>query len=162
MGTPHPSGKRLVNSQKCVRTQDIEEVGDKTHDTFFEMLGNWSLGDYFKEDAIKWSYEFLTSKSEGLGLDPGRLYVTIFEGNDDAPRDNDALEIWRKYIPEKRIYFMPAKSNWWSPGDNGPCGPDTEMFYDVTERGLGDMTKDEYITADDRQDVVEVWNDEKC
>ncbi|MEK7148687.1 MAG: alanine--tRNA ligase [Patescibacteria group bacterium] len=159
MGASHPSGVRLANSQKCVRTQDIEEVGDKTHDTFFEMLGNWSLGDYFKEDAIKWSFEFLTSKEEGLGLDPARLYVTVFEGNDDAPRDNEAFEIWKKYMPENRIYFMSAKSNWWSPGDNGPCGPDTEMFYDVTERGLGDMTKDEYMTADDRQDIVEIWND---
>ncbi|MCK9345233.1 MAG: alanine--tRNA ligase [Candidatus Pacebacteria bacterium] len=159
MGTPHPSGKRLANSQKCVRTQDIEEVGDKTHDTFFEMLGNWSLGDYFKEDAIKWSFEFLTSKEEGLGLDPARLYMTVFEGNDDAPRDEEALEIWKKYMPENRIYFMSAKSNWWSPGDNGPCGPDTEMFYDVTERGLGDMTKEEYMAADDRQEVVEIWND---
>ncbi|MBI5078387.1 MAG: alanine--tRNA ligase [Candidatus Yonathbacteria bacterium] len=159
MGTPHPSGKRLANSQKCVRTQDIEEVGDKTHDTFFEMLGNWSLGDYFKEDAIKWSFEFLTSKEEGLGLDPARLYVTVFEGNDDAPRDEEAFAIWKKYMPENRIYFMSAKSNWWSPGDNGPCGPDTEMFYDVTERGLGDMTKDEYMTADNRQDIVEIWND---
>ena len=110
MGVPHPSGARLVNAQKCVRTQDIDEVGDKTHDTFFEMLGNWSLGDYFKEDAIKWSFEFLTSKEEGLGLDPARLYVTVFEGNDDAPRDNEAFEIWKKYMPENRIYFMPAKS----------------------------------------------------
>ena len=159
MGTPHPSGKRLVDTQKCVRTNDIDEVGDNTHLTFFEMLGNWSLGDYFKEDAINWSYEFLTSKTEGLGLDPARLYITIFEGNDDAPRDNEALEIWRNYMPDSHIYFMPAKSNWWSPGDNGPCGPDTEMFYDVTERGLGDMTKEEYMNADDRQDVVEIWND---
>lgn len=159
MGTPHPSGARLANSQKCVRTQDIEEVGDKTHDTFFEMLGNWSLGDYFKEDAIKWSYEFLTSKEEGLGLDPARLYITVFEGNEDAPRDNEAFEIWKKYMPENRIYFMSAKSNWWSPGDNGPCGPDTEMFYDITPHGLGDMTKEEYIAADDRQDIVEIWND---
>lgn len=159
MGAPHPQGKRLANSQKCVRTQDIEEVGDKTHDTFFEMLGNWSLGDYFKEDAIKWSFEFLTSKEEGLGLDLKRLYVTVFEGDENAPRDNEAFEIWKKYVPEQRIYFMPAKSNWWSPGDNGPCGPDTEMFYDVTERGLGDMTKEEYMTADDRQEVVEIWND---
>ena len=159
MGTPHPRGVRLANSQKCVRTQDIDEVGDNTHDTFFEMLGNWSLGDYFKEDAIKWSFEFLTSKEEGLGLDPARLYVTVFEGNDDAPRDNEAFEIWKKYMPENRIYFMSAKSNWWSPGDNGPCGPDTEMFYDVTERGLGDMTKEEYMAADDRQEVVEIWND---
>ena len=159
MGTPHPRGARLANAQKCVRTQDIDEVGDNTHDTFFEMLGNWSLGDYFKEDAIKWSYEFLTSKDEGLGLDPTRLYITVFEGNDDAPRDTEAFEIWKKYVPENHIYFMPAKSNWWSPGDNGPCGPDTEMFYDVTENGLGVMTKDEYMAADDRQDVVEIWND---
>lgn len=159
MGAPHPSGKRLVDSQKCVRTNDIDEVGDNTHLTFFEMLGNWSLGDYFKEDAIKWSFEFLTSKEEGLGLDPNRLYVTVFEGNEDAPRDDDALEIWKKYVPENRIYFMPAKNNWWSAGDNGPCGPDTEMFYDVTERGLGDMTKEEYLEADERQDVVEIWND---
>lgn len=159
MGTPHPNGARLANSQKCVRTQDIEEVGDKTHDTFFEMLGNWSLGDYFKEEAIKWSFEFLTSKDEGLGLNPARLYVTVFEGNDDAPRDNEAFEIWKKYMPESHIYFMSAKSNWWSPGANGPCGPDTEMFYDVTEHGLGDLTKEEYMAADDRQDVVEIWND---
>lgn len=159
MGMPHPKGARLVNSQKCVRTQDIDEVGDKTHDTFFEMLGNWSLGDYFKEDAIKWSFEFLTSKEEGLGLDPSRLYVTVFEGDENAPRDNEAFEIWKKYVPEHRIYFMPAKSNWWSPGDNGPCGPDTEMFYDITERGLGDMSKEKYMAADGRQDVVEIWND---
>ena len=94
LGTPHPEGSRLVDSQKCVRTQDIEEVGDNTHDTFFEMLGNWSLGDYFKKDAINWSYEFLTSKDEGLGLDPSRLYVTVFGGNEDAPRDDEALAIW--------------------------------------------------------------------
>ncbi|MBI3634431.1 MAG: alanine--tRNA ligase [Candidatus Yonathbacteria bacterium] len=169
MGTPHPRGARLVNSQKCVRTQDIDEVGDKTHDTFFEMLGNWSLGaseksgdlgaSYFKEDAIKWSYEFLTSKEEGLGLDRARLYITVFEGNDDAPCDNEAFEIWKKYVPESRIYFMSTKSNWWSPGDNGPCGPDSEMFYDVTQKGLGDLSKEEYMKADDRQDVVEIWND---
>ncbi|MBI5401113.1 MAG: alanine--tRNA ligase [Candidatus Yonathbacteria bacterium] len=159
MGRAHPSGTRLADVQKCVRTNDIDEVGDNTHLTFFEMLGNWSLGDYFKEDAIKWSFEFLTSKEEGLGLNPARLYVTVFEGNDDAPRDNEAFEIWKKYMPEHRIYFMPAKNNWWSAGDSGPCGPDTEMFYDMTERGLGDMTKEEYMAADDRQEVVEIWND---
>ncbi len=158
MGTPHPCGKRIVDSQKCVRTVDIDEIGDNTHATFFEMLGNWSLGDYFKKDAIRWSYEFLTSKEEGLGLDPLRLYVTVFEGNGDAPRDLEALEIWKKYVPEHRIYFMPAKNNWWSAGDNGPCGPDTEMFYDVTKGGLGDMTKEEYLAADERQEVVEIWN----
>ncbi len=159
MGTPHPLGTRLASCQKCVRTGDIEDVGDARHLTFFEMLGNWSLGDYFKEDAIKWSYEFLTSKEEGLGLDPTRLYVTVFEGDADAPRDIEAVDLWKRYIPEHRIYFLPKKNNWWSPGDNGPCGPDTEMFYDVTEKGLGDMTHGEYVAADDRGDVVEIWND---
>lgn len=158
-GEIHPQGKRLVNCQKCVRTQDIDEVGDKTHDTFFEMLGNWSLGDYFKEDAIRWSFEFLTSKEEGLGLDPARLYVTVFEGDENAPKDTDAFEIWKQYIPENRIYFMGAKSNWWSVGDNGPCGPDTEMFYDITPEGLGDLSKEGYMQADEDQKVVEIWND---
>lgn len=159
MGQVHPQGKRLANIQKCVRTQDIEEVGDNTHDTFFEMLGNWSLGDYFKEEAIKWSFELLTSKEEGFGLDPNRLYVTVFEGDPNAPRDNEAYEIWKKYMPANRIYFMGAKSNWWSAGENGPCGPDTEMFYDITPEGLGDLTKEEYQKADEEQKVVEVWND---
>lgn len=166
LGQEHPEGTRLANVQKCVRTQDIEEVGDNTHDTFFEMLGNWSLGDYFKEDAIKWSYEFLTSKEEGLGLDANRLYITVFGGNNDAPKDTVAFDAWRSLgIPEHRIYFMSDEDgkgknpNWWSPGDNGPCGPDTEMFYDVTEEGLGDLSKTQYKKADDEQKVVEVWND---
>src|SRR3990167_5000185 len=138
------------------------------------MLGNWSLGDsdapdgvgagYFKEDAIKWSYELLTSKDEGFGLDPNRLYVTVFEGNDDAPRDNESAEIWKKTFEEKgikgeRIYYLPASKNWWSAGDNGPCGPDTEMFYDVTGKLNKGMNKEEYLAADERQDVVEIWND---
>jgi alanyl-tRNA synthetase len=158
LGEKHPQGTRLASCQKCVRTGDIEEVGNNKNLTFFEMLGNWSLGDYFKPDAIKWSYEFLTSKEEGLGLDPARLYVTVFEGDADAPRDMEAVEIWKQYIPENRIYFLPKKNNWWSAGDNGPCGPDTEMFYDVTGM-LGDMTHEEYVAADDRGDVVEIWND---
>ncbi len=159
MGQKHPLGNRLASAQKCVRTGDIEEVGNHKNLTFFEMLGNWSLGDYFKEDAIKWSFEFLTSKEEGLGFDPSRLYITVFEGDADAPRDMEAVEIWKKYIPENRIYFLPKKNNWWSPGDNGPCGPDTEMFYDVTPDGLGDMTHEEYVAADDDGRVVEIWND---
>lgn len=164
LGEKHPMGDKIANVQKCVRTQDIEEVGDNTHDTFFEMLGNWSLGSYFKEDAIKWSYEFLFS-DEGLGLDPNRLYITVFAGNEDAPRDDESFETWKKLgIRDERIYFMSAdkngkEPNWWSPGDNGPCGPDTEMFYDVTEAGLGDLTKEEYMAADERQDIVEIWND---
>ena len=159
MGQKHPLGDKLASCQKCVRTGDIDDIGDARHLTFFEMLGNWSLGSYFKEDAIQWSYEFLTSKDEGLGLDPSRLYVTVFEGDEDAPKDLEAVTIWKKYIPESRIYFLPKKNNWWSPGDNGPCGPDTEMFYDVTETGLGEMTHDEYVAADDRGDIVEIWND---
>ncbi len=159
MGRPHPSGNRLASVQKCVRTGDIDDIGDARHLTFFEMLGNWSLGDYFKEDAIKWSYEFLTSKEEGLGLDPARLYVTVFEGDENAPRDIEAVEIWKQFIPESRIYFLPAENNWWSPGDNGPCGPDSEMFYDITPEGLGEMTHEQYVAADDNEQVIEIWND---
>ena len=169
LGESHPEGKRLVDSQKCVRTQDIEEVGDNTHDTFFEMLGNWSLGDYFKEDAIKWSYEFLTSKEEGLGLDPTRLYVTVFGGNQDAPKDDESYAIWKGIFEKagvggERIYFMTTspsgkEPNWWSAGDSGPCGPDTEMFYDVTGKLTEGLTKEAYMAADDRQEVVEIWND---
>lgn len=158
LGQKHPMGTRLVDVQKCVRTGDIDEVGDNRHLTFFEMLGNWSLGDYFKSEAIKWSFEFLTDKEEGLGLDINRIYVTVFEGNDDASRDLEAFEIWKKYLPEGRIYFLPAKNNWWSAGDNGPCGPDTEIFYDPNEEPVGDMTHDEFVKADDEGRVIEVWN----
>ncbi|MFA5831051.1 MAG: alanine--tRNA ligase-related protein [Candidatus Paceibacterota bacterium] len=165
LGASHPSGAtRLANSQKCIRTVDIDEIGDNTHATFFEMLGNWSLGDYFKEEAVKWSFEFLTDKEEGLGLDASRLYVTVFEGDENAPRDNKSYNIWKKLFEEKgitgeRIYFMSAKSNWWSAGEVGPCGPDTEMFYDVTGKITEGMTKEEYMKADDEQKVVEIWND---
>src|SRR5690606_40102778 len=101
LGQSHPQGKRLVNVQKCVRTNDIDEVGDATHLTFFQMLGNWSLGDYGKQEAIEWSYQFLTDKNEGLGLDANRLYITVFAGNDDAPRDEEAAQVWKEQgIPE--------------------------------------------------------------
>ncbi len=124
------------------------------------MMGNWSLGDYFKKEAITWSFELLTSKEEGFGLDPSRLYVTVFEGNEDAPRDTESFEIWKSIgVPENRIYFLPAKSNWWSAGENGPCGPDTEMFYDITQQGLGDLSHEEFLRADQNQEVVEIWND---
>lgn len=160
LGEHHPMGKRLVNAQKCVRTQDIDEVGDNTHDTFFTMLGNWSLGDYFKQDAIKWSYEFLTDPDIGLGLDVDRLYITIFEGDENAPWDEESKNIWMSLgINENRIFKLGAKDNWWSPGDNGPCGPDTEMFYDLTEAGLGDITRDQFIIACDEQNIMEIWND---
>ena len=159
LGQEHPMGKRLVNVQKCVRTQDIDEVGDNTHDTFFEMMGNWSLGDYFKKEAIQWSYELLTSKDEGLGLDANRLYVTCFEGDENAPKDTESADMWQSHgIPPHRIYFLGVKDNWWSPGDNGPCGPDTEMFYDLTG-SLGDLSKEEFLKATDEQKIVEIWND---
>ena len=159
LGEKHPDGKRLVNIQKCVRTIDLDEVGDATHLTFFEMMGNWSLGDYFKEDAIKWSYDFLTSKDEGLGLDVSRLYVTVFGGSDVVPRDVESVEIWKSLgIPEHRIYFKSSKSNWWSAGLNSPAGPSTEMFYDLTGV-LGDMSQEEFEKSEDEQKVVEIWND---
>lgn len=128
----HPAGVRLVNSQKCIRTGDIDEVGDLTHLTFFEMLGNWSLGDYFKEEAIAMSWEFLTD-SQWLGLDPDKISVTVFAGDEEVPRDDESAEIWRQMgVPDTRIYFLPRDDNWWGPaGATGPCGPDTEMFYDT-------------------------------
>lgn len=164
LGEKHPLGTRLASIQKCVRTGDIDEIGDNTHATFFEMMGNWSLGDYFKKEAIEWSFELLTNKEIGFGLDPQRLYVTCFEGNEDAPKDTESAEIWKNIFEKagvtgERIYFMPAKNNWWSAGDNGPCGPDTEMFYDLTDQHTSGMTKEEYLMADDKQEVVEIWND---
>ncbi|HEY9583470.1 MAG TPA: alanine--tRNA ligase [Candidatus Paceibacterota bacterium] len=165
LGKPHPQGKRLVNVQKCLRTVDIDDIGDNTHATFFEMLGNWSLGDYFKKEAINWSYEFLTDKEEGLGLDPNRLYVTVFEGDHNAPRDDEAANIWwnvfaKNKITGERIFYMPASMNWWQAGESGPCGPDTEMYYDVTNRFDGHgISKEEFLDADAKKDLVEVWND---
>jgi alanyl-tRNA synthetase len=158
-GETHPAGTRLANLQKCIRTVDIEEVGDNTHHTFFEMMGYWSLGDYFKKDAITQTFEFITSKDEGLGLDINRLYVTCFEGNDDAPKDTESAEIWKSLgLSENRIFFLGVKDNWWSPGDNGPCGPDSELFYDITESGLGDISKERFLEAGDTQEVVEIVN----
>jgi alanyl-tRNA synthetase len=165
LGEKHPKGKRLADVQKCVRTIDIDDIGDKTHATFFEMLGNWSLGDYFKKEAIEWSYEFLTSKEEGLGLDPTRLYVTVFEGDENAERDEEAANIWHEIfrknkIEGSRVFYLPAEKNWWQAGDNGPCGPDTEMFYDVADRFKGrGISQAEFLDADDRRDVIEIWND---
>ena len=127
MGERHPKGKRLANAQKCIRTGDIEEVGDATHLTFFEMLGNWSLGDYFKAEKIPWSFEFLT---EVLNLPLERLAVSVFEGNANAPRDTEAAEAWEKAgMPKYKIAYLDAAENWWAKGETGPCGPDSEMFY---------------------------------
>lgn len=130
LGEPHPLGSRLVNYQKCLRTNDIDEVGDRSHLTFFEMLGNWSLGDYFKAEALRWSYEFLTQELE---IDPVHLAVTVFSGDEDAPRDEESAEIWRGLgISPNRIFYLPKTDNWWGPiGQTGPCGPDSEIFYDT-------------------------------
>ncbi len=138
LGEEHPSGKRLVDFQKCIRTGDIDDVGDASHLTFFEMLGNWSLGDYFKKEAITMSYEFLTSK-EWLDFSPDKLSVTVFKGDAEVPADNESAEIWRSLgIPENRLYFLPRKDNWWGPaGATGPCGPDTEMFIDTGKEACG-------------------------
>ncbi len=148
LGEIHPEGKRLVNVQKCVRTGDIEDVGDSTHNTFFEMLGNWSLGDYFKDDSIRWSFEFLTDE-KWLGIDPEKIKVTVFKGDDDAPKDEESIKIWQEcfeslgastevFDKEKknnetaRIFPLPKEDNWWGPaGETGPCGPDTEIFIDL-------------------------------
>ncbi len=155
LGERHPLGKRLVDVQKCIRTGDIDEVGDYCHHTFFEMLGNWSLGDYFKKEVIEWSYEFLTS-SEWLGLDKNRIAVSVFAGDKDAPFDEESFEIWKNLgIDEKRIARLPKKNNWWGPaGITGPCGPDTEMFY-----WIGDPKDVPESFNDDSSLWLEIWND---
>ncbi len=174
MGEKHPLGKRLANVQKCVRTGDIDDVGDNRHNTFFEMLGNWSLGDYFKKEAIEWSFEFITSE-KWLGLDPRRLYVTVFEGDDDAPLDQESINIWKdqfekigikaevagadKIVDEaRRIIPLGKDDNWWGPaGETGPCGPCTEMFYDVSPEN-GSFT-DSFENLVNNFRLLEFWND---
>lgn len=156
LGEPHPAGERLVDVQRCIRTGDIDEVGDPSHLTFFEMLGNWSLGDYFKEEAIRLSYEFLTS-SEWLGFDPETLYVTVFAGDEEVPADEEAAGIWRSLgIPDERIYFLGREDNWWGPaGQTGPCGPDTEMFIDTGIDPCGFECKPGCSCGK----YFEIWND---
>lgn len=156
LGESHPSGTRLTDCQKCIRTGDIDEVGDASHLTFFEMLGNWSLGDYFKEEAIVWSHEFLTS-SQYLGFSPDKLSVTVFEGNDAVARDDESATIWRKLgIPESRIFALPMKDNWWGPaGATGPCGPDTEMFIDTGKDACSSDCKPGCSCGK----YFEIWND---
>ncbi len=156
LGEPHPAGKRLVDCQKCMRTDDIEEVGDTAHLTFFEMLGNWSLGDYFKKDAIAFSYEFLTSPA-WLGFSPDKLSVTVFAGDADVPPDTEAAEIWKSIgVPESRIHFLGRKDNWWGPaGQTGPCGPDTEMFIDAGKPACGPSCKPGCHCGK----YIEIWND---
>ena len=156
----HPAGKRLTDVQKCVRTGDIDEVGDAAHLTFFEMLGNWSLNDYFKKEAISWSFEFLT---QHLGFRPEQLNVTVFrgegrEGEDGyIPADEEAVEIWKSVgIPEERIFRLPREDNWWGPaGTTGPCGPDTEMFIDTGKEKCGEGCRPGCHCGK----YIEIWND---
>lgn len=176
MGADHPGGKRVANAQKCIRTTDIDDVGDNRHLTFFEMLGNWSFGDYFKREAIEWSWEFLTDEKY-LGLTPERLYITVFMGNVDSPADQESIDIWKEQFAKKgiaaaacpygekisgnknyRIFPLPAKDNWWGPaGETGPCGPCTEIFYDVRpQNGPLAGTFEEEI---DKYRIMEIWND---
>jgi alanyl-tRNA synthetase len=156
IGESHPSGKRLCNCQKCIRTGDIDEVGDAGHLTFFEMLGNWSLGDYFKKEAITWSHEFLTSKSY-LGFPKDKLSVTVFEGNETVGMDTESIGIWESLgIPRNRIFARPIEDNWWGPaGQTGPCGPDTEMFIDTGKAACGPECKPGCRCGR----YFEIWND---
>ena len=154
LGEKHPSGTRLTDYQKCIRTGDIDEVGDPSHLTCFEMLGNWSLGDYFKKESIGFSYEFLTSP-KWLGLDPRKISVTVFAGDDNAPRDEEAATYWKENgMPEDKIAYLPASDNWWAAGPIGPCGPDTEIFYWVGE-GLPPAGSNK---GTDSEHWMEIWN----
>ena len=174
LGEKHPGGERVANVQKCIRTGDIDEVGDNRHLTFFEMLGNWSFGNYFKEDAIKWSFEFLTDKKVGLGLDPKRLYITVFKGEDGISRDEKAIQVWHDVFKDAGIDVEVAKEdsiienniriiplgkddNFWIAGEFGVCGGDTEMFYDTRpEEGL---IKGKFSELVDSFRLIEIWND---
>ena len=152
LGEKHPEGTRLTDYQKCLRTNDIDEVGDNRHLTYFEMLGNWSLGDYFKEESVAMSFEFLTKE---LGIPVEKLSVTCFAGDEDAPRDTITAECWKKAgIPEDRIYYYGKDDNWWIAGEEGPCGPDTEMFYDTGKPACGPACG----PSCDCGKYVEIWN----
>lgn len=176
MGEPHPLGKRLCSVQKCVRTDDINEVGDLTHFTFFEMLGNWSLGDYFKIETINWSFEFLTDK-KWLGLDPQKIYISVFKGDQDAPRDEESIKLWQtcflkigitakigdpnkpNFLKGERIFAYDKICNWWGPaGRTGPCGPDTEMFYDTGKHHNSKFGKYCHPNCQCGR-FLEIWND---
>ncbi|TSC55257.1 MAG: alanyl-tRNA synthetase [Microgenomates group bacterium LiPW_31] len=165
LGEPHPLGKKLCSVQRCLRTDDIDSVGDSFHHTFFEMLGNWSLGDpaspdgigqggYWKKEAIEWSFEFLTKE---LGLNLSRLYISCFGGDQDAPKDEESAKIWQEVgISKEKIYFYGKKENWWGPaGKTGPCGPDTEIFYDATGKPCGPKCH----PNDNCGRFFEIWND---
>ena len=156
LGETHPSGKRLVDVQKCIRTSDIESVGDSSHLTFFEMLGNWSLGDYFKEEMIPWSYEFLTSENY-LNIPKEKLSFSVFAGNEDAPRDEVSASAWESCgVSKDNIFYLPKENNWWELGSgSGPCGPDSEMFYDTGKEKCSEGCN----PACDCGKYLEIWND---
>ena len=155
LGEKHPAGTRIADVQKCLRTIDIDEVGDNSHCTFFEMLGNWSLGDYFKAEMIPWSFEFLTSE-DYLGIPVDRLAVSVFAGDENAPRDTESAELWEKCgMPKDKIFFLPKKNNWWGIEGGGPCGPDTEMFFDTGKPKCCDTCS----PACDCGKYLEIWND---
>lgn len=156
MGQPHPEGRRLVNVQKCIRTQDVDEVGDNWHCTFFEMLGNWSLGDYFKEETISYSFEFLTKILE---IPMNKLAVSVFGGDSQAPEDKESFEIWKKKgFKEDRIFKLPRENNFWGPvGGAGPCGPDTEMFFITRDHCT--LHNANCSPACNCGKYVEIWND---
>lgn len=155
LGQKHPAGTRLTDVQKCIRTGDIDDVGDMSHLTFFEMLGNWSLGDYFKKEMIPWSWEFLTSE-KWLGIDKDKLAFTVFEGDDDCPRDDEAADLWRSCgVKDDHLFFLPKEHNWWGPaGVTGPCGPDTEMFIIVKKPCGPNCSPACHCGA-----YLEIWND---
>lgn len=154
LGEKHPAGTRLTDYQKCIRTGDIDEVGDPSHLTCFEMLGNWSLGDYFKKEAIAFSYEFLTNP-KWLNLDPRKISVTVFAGDENAPRDEEAASYWKENgMPEDKIAYLPASDNWWAAGPTGPCGPDTEIFYWVGEG----VPPEGSNKGTDSENWMEIWN----
>jgi alanyl-tRNA synthetase len=174
LGTTHPAGTKIVDIQKCVRTGDIDDVGDNRHCTFFEMMGNWSLGDYFKQESIAWSLEFLTSKEEGLGLDPRRFYMTVFKGEDGIPQDEESISIWKEnfakhgikaevsddeYIKDEvRILPLGKDDNFWIAGTTGPCGGDTEMFYDVIGEEKGGKLEGRFSDLVKSGRIIEIWN----
>lgn len=152
LGEKHPNGNRLTDVQKCVRTGDIDDVGDATHCTFFEMLGNWSLGDYFKKESITFSFEFLTKT---LGIPVEKLAVSVFAGDQDAPRDEESAGVWHSLgIPKDKIFYLPKENNWWYAGTTGPCGPDTEIFVDTGKETCSDKCS----PACDCGKYVEIWN----
>jgi alanyl-tRNA synthetase len=178
LGADHPSGVRLSDFQKCIRTNDIEEVGDNRHLSFFEMFGSWSLGDYFKKESIEWGFEFLTS-SQWLGLDPNRIYVTVYKGHDNIPEDTESIEIWKEQFQNVnvtpivgiesptdiyRITKKSGKDNWWGLPYRGPCGPCSEIYYlldhnpiDFKDSILPSLSESEKIDFIDNQ-IVEIWN----